>query len=104
MIPELGSRPIPQWLETLKTLDYFPVKEVVTRSVYYPASGSNGAPVQYLGGHIHSFVYADYGLEHSDVQREFDNPETRFAGYRIILQRKVEAEELYHKGYESISP
>ena len=52
---------IPLWLRCVKDEPEgdqpFPLREILRDSLYYPASGLQGAPVQYLAGSILSFVY-----------------------------------------------
>ena len=96
MIPTLQRRLVPQWLAALRSLDHLPLQDVLSGSLYYPASGTDGGPVKYLGGHVHSFVYADYGIAEEDQQKAMA-PGEGFVGYRILMQRKVGFDELYPK-------
>ena len=68
----------------------FPLGDVLRDSLYYPASGLQGAPVQYLTGHILSFVYVDYGYRRDEFRRELKDP--GFIGYDSVGIRAVEQE------------
>src|SRR5689334_8112732 len=60
---KLTAAPLPAWLEALDAeaiaSKALPLAAMLTDSLYYPASGLDGIPVKYLGGFVHSFVYAD---------------------------------------------
>ncbi len=49
----------------------FLLTEILEESLYYPASGFQGAPIEYLAGNFLSFVYADYGQERI-ISRKID--------------------------------
>ena len=70
----------------------FPLREILQDSLYYPASGTQGAPIQYLAGNILSFVYVDYGYGRDDFRRELES--VGFKGYRNIGVRSVSRQEL----------
>ena len=80
-----NRRPVPKWLAELdpKALENadFPVREALEHSLYYPAAGFDGRPVQFLGGFIHSFIYVDYGNEEAAVHAE--TVQQGFAGYHV---------------------
>ncbi len=89
-------RPVPEWLArlspaALETAD-FPLKEALEHSLYYPAAGFDGRPVQFLGGFIHSFVYVDYGEEESAVNAEMQQP--GFLGYHLAGRKRLNERDL----------
>jgi hypothetical protein len=47
-------RPVPKWLEQLNPAELsarnFPLLEALQHSLYYPAAGFDGRPVQFLSG------------------------------------------------------
>jgi hypothetical protein len=71
-------RPMPEWLARLNPAELeafgFPLNQALQHSLYYPAAGFDGRPVQFLGGFIQSFVYIDYGLEERAVDAEVRTP------------------------------
>jgi hypothetical protein len=70
----------------------FPLNHVLERSLYYPASGFDGRPVQFLAGFVHSFIYVDYGLEQKQLDRELIA--NGFLGYRIAGRKKLSEADL----------
>ena len=66
--------------------DTLPLK-VLRNSLYYPASGTDGLPVQCFGIKIFSFVYADYAISRGDLLLQVR--ERGFQGYDIIAQRDL---------------
>ena len=95
---------IPQWLRCVKDepegAQPFPLREILRDSLYYPASGLQGAPVQYLAGSILSFVYVDYGIRRDEFRRELES--VGFKGYRLVTLRSVSEGELAPRGWPSI--
>ncbi len=66
MITELPEMQLPEWIGAIAKGQNdlkFPLENILTDSLYYPASGLNGTPVKFLAGNIFSFVYADYGIK-----------------------------------------
>lgn len=60
MIPGINRHPVPDWLKVLSDLERLPLRDILTRSVFYPSCGLDGKPIKFLGGFVHSFVYVDY--------------------------------------------
>ena len=104
MIPRLPRLEVPQWLRRVKDEpdgeQPFPLREILRDSLYYPASGLQGAPVQYLAGNILSFVYMDYGLSRQEFRQELES--VGFTGYGLVTLRSVSVEELAPRGWPSI--
>ena len=91
----------PKWLMNAKLGDSpLPIEEILRGSVYYPASGMDGRPVQYFGGFAHSFVYADCNISKSLLKRQLDT----FKGYRICHLRSVTKEQLCFNPFTPIHP
>ena len=93
-VPEMPILEIPQWLsgisgETMQEQP-FPLCDILQDSLYYPASGLQGAPIQYLAGHILSFVYVDYGYCREEFRGELEHP--GIMGYDCLGIRAVEQE------------
>ena len=99
MIPELTRADIPSWLRDVVEVDArgrittpFLASKVLERSVYYPASGLDGNPLERLGAHFASFVYADYDARYDGdaVRKELSS----VAGYRVLGDRLLSRDEL----------
>lgn len=107
MIQQLPEMSLPSWLANLSAdtiLDGpFPLKRILSNSLYYPSSGFDGDPIRYLAGNILSFVYVDYGHSHDEFQSARMDP--GFLGYELIATRPVTQKELAPKGSAaSLSP
>ena len=103
MCKNLPSAPIPDWLDQI-TPDtirnhQFPLKKILTNSLYYPCSRFDGDPVKHLGGHILSFVYVDFGAR---KELSIEKIEEGFRGYRILEKRNVKKHELTPNGWRPI--
>jgi hypothetical protein len=95
---------IPDWLEDIVnsgTLpDQIPLDKLLEKSCFYPASGSEPSPILLSAGHIHSFVYADYGVKREDfLHRIHWMP--LIENYELILERDVSRDELVPQGWQS---
>lgn len=90
-----------QWLEELTAEDVankpIPFKDLLTDSVYYPACGIDGTPVQYLHHLSRSFVYVDYNYSLERLQTEM--LENGFKGYEIFAERLVREHEITPKSF-----
>jgi hypothetical protein len=82
-----------------KTLapSHLPLDDALKHALYYPACGSDGRPVQYLGGFIHSFWYVDYLQGADAVDHEFDI--NGFLGYHIAGRTPLEKHHLAPHGW-----
>ena len=95
MIAQLPLADLPSWLASIETDDDMadiPLAGILSKSVFYPASGFDGRPVQFLAGHFHSFIYADYGKTKTELAAALEG--NGFAGYRLLAKRDVSQEEL----------
>ena len=99
----LEKASIPDWLAGLTadsmTNDVFPLDCVLAGSLYYPCSGFDGRPVQFLGQYIHSFIYVDYGRSINRLKEELASQDGCFLGYEILGQRSVNQHELTPNGW-----
>ncbi len=89
-------RPIPGWLANASAGDDLPLRELLRDSMFYPACGLDGRPVQYFGGADHSFVYVDESWSREDVTTSLDT----FRGYRLLFTKPVEREALGIESFE----
>lgn len=92
MLQELDEKPLPEWLASGSTDRSIPWQELLNDSLYYPSCGTDGHPVQYLGGRCHSFVYADYGYSFEDISGVLNRP--AFSGYRLQSARLLDQGEI----------
>lgn len=99
-------RPVPDWLAHLQPAELqvcpFPLSDVLRHSLYYPAAGLDGRPVQFLGGFIHSFIYVDYGVEERAVDSEIQTP--GFLGYHLVGRRALNEHDLAPNGWHQHVP
>lgn len=99
----LGKAMVNKWLENLTVVsiasDPFPLRVLLTDSLYYPASGFDGDPVRHLGGSIQSFVYADYGYSQGDLMEAL---RVGFSGYELLATRSVSVNELIPEHWQDI--
>jgi hypothetical protein len=97
MLSEIIAKPVPEWIcNTSEPLRELPLVDILSGSVYYPASGVRGAPVKYLGGNFHSFVYVDYGIGRDRLVQNLDG----FRGYQLVAFRDVTRGELIPNGWK----
>lgn len=85
----------PSWLSSIQTADdmtEFPLSGILRQSVFYPSSGFDGRPVQFLAKHFHSFIYADYGNTKSELTAALRRK--GFRGYHVLAEREVGRGEL----------
>lgn len=93
------ARPIPGWLANASAGDDLPLRELLRDSMFYPACGLDGRPVQYFGGAVHSFVYVDEARSKEDVTNNLNT----FKGYRLLFAKPVEKEALDIESFEQYS-
>ena len=88
MIPGLPIQPVPDWLDNAAPpLGNLPFDELLPNSVFYPASGVDGRPVQWLAGNFLSFVYVDFALTQEEVLDALNGNEVDFDGYHPVACR-----------------
>jgi hypothetical protein len=88
----LKEVPRPEWLSESGVDVVLPVNELLTDSVYYPGSATDGDPIKHLGRYFWSFVYADYGFTRDEIRKALDSGE--FGGYKVSARRAVTENEL----------
>ena len=82
----------PLWLTDAVLNRNLPISELLSESVYYPASGLDPDPIRCLGGRFQSFVYADYTFKREDIRGMLHAD--GFAGYELLDRRSVAEDEL----------
>jgi hypothetical protein len=102
-------RDVPLWLAELKlpevhSLELYglPLDRILEDSLFYPAAGIDGRPIQFLAGFINSFIYADYGLGPLELEDAMLN--AAFLGYRISGKRSLPQDDLVPKGWLPVIP
>lgn len=88
-LPEL-QRPV--WLSLESLASPVPIRELLSDSVFYPASGLDSDPMMHLGHYFWSFVYADYGYSPETIRAALGA--AKFAGYELIGRRRVSEDEV----------
>lgn len=104
MIAAMPLQATPGWLRAIAAGEMktgFPLRSILQSSLYYPASGLNGTPVKYLGGNIHSFIYADYGVYKGEFIQNLigTGEDCGFKGYQWVRQMDVHQGDLVPKGW-----
>lgn len=94
---QLFKRPVPIWLKNINSLRFFPVEDVLSDSVYYPASNDDYYPIYAYSGFSHSFIYVD---PHIRIQPEYQ----KLRGYKLSMSREVLKEELCYRPYQALLP
>lgn len=82
----------PTWLNQFRAGASFSRQDFFgSRVVYYPGSGTDGHPVKVFGSthSAHCFVYADYGVTQSDLERELAHPRHAFLGYHTLARLQL---------------
>lgn len=99
-----SAKPQPDWLTSLDVTNFeaqsFPAGAMLSEALYYPACGTDGGPVAYLGGLFHAYMYVDYAFEPDELGKTF--AEKPFKGYACVAQRALTAEELGASALENI--
>jgi hypothetical protein len=93
MIACLPRRPVPFWLTGEAKEIRCNAADILADSVYYPACGFDGRPVQYLAGYCHSFIYVDWFIAESDVMQAL-SADGAFRGYELVNVQHLSMEEL----------
>lgn len=82
----------PAWLTEGALDGPIPIQDLLSGSVFYPASGLDSDPMRHLGHHFWSFLYADYGFTPESIQSVFGADQ--FAGYKLLGRRCVTEDEI----------
>ena len=90
--------PTPEWLEQYRKGQPLPLKEFLqSRTVFYPAAGHDGHPVQMFNSShsAHCFILVDYAkeMDKEHVKEELGGP-YGFCGYSILDERDVSENEM----------
>lgn len=97
MIPLLKSDQVPEiqrpeWLTESALNKPLPILDLLSESVYYPASGLDTDPMMHLGHYFWSFVYADYGYTSEEIRMALGAG--KFGEFKLLAQRAVTEDEL----------
>ena len=98
----ITAAPLPEWLAEIKPDSPFPLLALLDGSLYYPAAGTDGKPVQYLIGFVHSFVYVDYAMPQQEVELELARQ--GFRGYKPMLSWDLKESDLVPNGWTPMHP
>lgn len=89
--------PVPTWLAQATpdsvSEGQFPLKDILSDSLYYPAAGFDCTPVEYLAGCMFSFIYVDCGYTREELTQQLT--QSIFDGYECIGRRSVTVCELF---------
>jgi hypothetical protein len=91
---------IPAWLDNYNQDTPFNYEDFFnSRVVYYPGSGTDGHAVKLFGkSHsAHCFVYIDYFVDQSDIERQLSNE--GFRGYETIVRLQLSERDLVPDGW-----
>jgi hypothetical protein len=88
---------MPEWLASLTSVKDFPIEQVLSDSVFYPASNNDYYPIYAYSGFSYSFVYVD-----PHIKKQPENQTLR--GYDLAMSREVLREELCNKPYKALLP
>ena len=94
MFSEVTNAEMPEWI---KNPGEFNIREVLKDSMYYPACGHDGHPVEYFMGNVYSFVYVDYSISRENLLEEVTN--VGFRGYRVLRQLPISEGQLALNGW-----
>ncbi|MEG3806262.1 hypothetical protein DBT53_000615 [Aerococcus mictus] len=78
------------------------MQHILERSVYYPACGYDGSPIELLGGFVHSFVYADYSVTNEGLRVHI--VDRGFKGYRVAASRSLMPADLGLRDWRPLAP
>lgn len=95
-LKENYREPTPGWLKSYQKGQPLPLREFLhSRTVFYPAAGTDGHPVQVFGSShsVHCFVFVDFATSDAEVRDELHGP-YGFRGYSIIDERKISEKEM----------
>lgn len=95
MIRGLPVQPFPHWLvDAAMPLGDLKLHELLRESVFYPASGVDGRPVQWLVGNFWSFVCVDFGVTSKRILDGLKGKYEGFPGYHPIACRRFGSREI----------
>ncbi len=71
----------------------FNLEDVLQESVFYPASGIDGTPIEVFANKYKSFINVDYSLKYEEVKDALENNFSA-VGYKLIGLKDILKEEL----------
>lgn len=96
----LPIQDMPNWLTDINKDSEFNIKQLLDKSIYYPASNTDGWIFEALAGTGYSFVYVDPNIPHTDLKRQLNS----VAGYDVILSREIYKDQLCFNTYNPVLP
>ena len=96
----LPKQEMPNWLNDINENSAFNIKEILDKSIYYPASDTDGWIFEALAGTGYSFIYVDPNVKHDDLKKKLG----LVAGYDLILSREIHKEQLCFNSYIPVLP
>jgi hypothetical protein len=104
LIPGERSRPVPSWLASIsdRLPTELPMHDLLSGSLYYPASGFDGDPIALLSGAVFSFIYVDYSCTKDALEAAIQSE--GFRGYHELARRGVAQSELEISSSFSVYP
>jgi hypothetical protein len=95
-----------KWLNCLTTDKIenaeFPIKEVLSGSLFYPAAGIDGSPIRHWVIGVDSFIYVDALASKTDYLEKIKN--NAFKGYGLLAQRVLTKPDLTPQGWLPMKP
>ena len=95
-----------KWLKCLTTEKIenfeFPIKEVLSDSLFYPAAGIDGSPIRHWAIGVDSFIYVDALTPKTDYLEKIKN--NAFKGYGLLAHRVLTKSDLSPKGWLPLKP
>jgi hypothetical protein len=98
------AEPVPDWLRDFRPEQPFPREAFFqSRLVYYPGSGHDGHTVRLFGGShsCHCFVQVDHGLPQDELEKELDDPQRGFRGYKTLARLQLSERDLVPNGWKA---
>jgi hypothetical protein len=99
MLRELASRPVPDWINASRLHEGpLPIRDILDRSVYYPACGLDPDPVLGLVGNFHSFSYVDYSVGRERLSEQL----LPLSGHEVEASREIDLAEIPSTGWSPV--
>jgi hypothetical protein len=96
----LPIQDMPNWLTDINKDSEFNIKQLLDKSIYYPASNTDGRVFEALAGSGYSFVYVDPNISNTDLKQQLN----LVAGYDVILSREINKDQLCFNPYNPVLP
>lgn len=71
----------------------YDLKSILKNSVFYPASGLDGTPIEAFSSYTNSFVYVDYSFKKRNILNALKN-DFKEIGYQLIGIKEINHEDL----------